>query len=145
VGGGGRQPDMHGIIHIGRVPDQTGGFRAQMASWSSQTVRSGRLHGRDQTVPVLIVYPQILREVERLWRAGTRSASWQAPRHDASPRPIPIDGFPRFGTHLHRPPPAVPVDPVIEISGAVAKPIRPALAELRCVPADSSPRKVTGH
>jgi len=25
----------------------------------------------------LIVYPQILREVERLWRAGTRSASWQ--------------------------------------------------------------------
>src|SRR5205809_5603069 len=38
----------------------------------------------------------------------------------------PIDGFPRFGPHLHRPPPAVPIDPVIEISGAVAKPFRPA-------------------
>ena len=25
----------------------------------------------------LIVYPQIMREGERLWRAGTRPASWQ--------------------------------------------------------------------
>ena len=31
-----------------------------------------------------------------------------------------VDGFPRFGTHLHRPPPAVPAEPVIEIAGAVA-------------------------
>jgi len=29
-----------------------------------------------------------------------------------------VDGFPRFGTHLHRPPPAVPTDPAIKISGA---------------------------
>src|SRR5205085_6330668 len=33
-----------------------------------------------------------------------------------------VDGFPRFGTHLHRPPPRVPVDPAIEICGAVAEP-----------------------
>ena len=57
----------------------------------------------------------------------------------------PIDGFPRFGTHLHRPPPAVPIDTVIEISGAVAKPFVPPLAELAMLPADSSPPKVTGH
>ena len=46
----------------------------------------------------------------------------------------PVDGFPRFGTHFHRPPPAVPVDPVIEISGAVAKPLDVPLAELASLP-----------
>ena len=45
-----------------------------------------------------------------------------------------IDGFPRFGTHLHRPPPAVPVDPAIEISGAVAKSFALPLAELATLP-----------
>jgi DMSO/TMAO reductase YedYZ molybdopterin-dependent catalytic subunit len=45
-----------------------------------------------------------------------------------------IDGLPRFGTHLHRPPPAVPVDPVIEISGAVAKPYALPLPELATLP-----------
>jgi hypothetical protein len=30
-----------------------------------------------------------------------------------------IDGFPRFGAHLSRPAPAIPVDPVIKISGDV--------------------------
>ncbi|MBA2325297.1 MAG: molybdopterin-dependent oxidoreductase [Actinobacteria bacterium] len=46
----------------------------------------------------------------------------------------PIDGFPRFGTHLHRPPPAVPTDPVIEISGAVAKSFAVPLAALATLP-----------
>jgi DMSO/TMAO reductase YedYZ molybdopterin-dependent catalytic subunit len=32
-----------------------------------------------------------------------------------------IDGFPRFGTNLSRPAPAVPVDPVLEIRGAVTE------------------------
>jgi DMSO/TMAO reductase YedYZ molybdopterin-dependent catalytic subunit len=32
------------------------------------------------------------------------------------------DGFPRFGTHFHHPPPAVPPDPVIEIGGVVDEP-----------------------
>ncbi len=44
-----------------------------------------------------------------------------------------VDGFPRFGTHLHRPPPAVPDDPVIAVSGVVraAAEVRlPDLAEL---------------
>src|SRR5437764_6177572 len=41
-----------------------------------------------------------------------------------------IDGFPRFGTHLARPAPAVPIVPVIEISGAVAKSVALPLAAL---------------
>jgi DMSO/TMAO reductase YedYZ molybdopterin-dependent catalytic subunit len=45
-----------------------------------------------------------------------------------------IEGFPRFGTHLHRPPPVVPIDPVIDISGAVTKPFALPLAELATLP-----------
>ena len=45
-----------------------------------------------------------------------------------------IDGFPRFGTHLARPAPAVPADPVIEISGAVTEPIALPLAALATLP-----------
>jgi DMSO/TMAO reductase YedYZ molybdopterin-dependent catalytic subunit len=45
-----------------------------------------------------------------------------------------VDGFPRFGTHLHRPPPAVPAEPVIEIGGAVAEPVAVSLAELAALP-----------
>lgn len=46
----------------------------------------------------------------------------------------PVDGLPRFGTHLHRPPPTVPVDPAIEVSGAVATPFALPLAELATLP-----------
>lgn len=34
-----------------------------------------------------------------------------------------VEGFPRFGTHLHHPPPPVPEHPVIEIDGAVTAPV----------------------
>jgi DMSO/TMAO reductase YedYZ molybdopterin-dependent catalytic subunit len=46
----------------------------------------------------------------------------------------PVDRFPRFGTHFHLPPPALPTDPVIEISGAVTKPFALPLAELATLP-----------
>ena len=45
-----------------------------------------------------------------------------------------IDGFPRFGTHLHRRPPAVPADPAIEIGGAVSQPVSVPLADLARLP-----------
>jgi DMSO/TMAO reductase YedYZ molybdopterin-dependent catalytic subunit len=45
-----------------------------------------------------------------------------------------IDGFPRFGTHLYQPPPAVPADPEIEVSGAVAESFALPLAELASLP-----------
>jgi DMSO/TMAO reductase YedYZ molybdopterin-dependent catalytic subunit len=45
-----------------------------------------------------------------------------------------IDGFPRFGTHLHRPPPLVPTDPVIQICGAVTEPFEVPLADLSTLP-----------
>src|SRR5438876_5154230 len=69
---------MHGVMHIGRVPDDTGGCRAQMAV----LVKPNGLLGTGYMAAIrpfrhLIVYPAILREVRRKWRAGTRSASWQ--------------------------------------------------------------------
>jgi DMSO/TMAO reductase YedYZ molybdopterin-dependent catalytic subunit len=45
-----------------------------------------------------------------------------------------IKEFPRFGTHLNRPPPAVPANPTIEVSGAVVQPFAVPLADLATLP-----------
>jgi DMSO/TMAO reductase YedYZ molybdopterin-dependent catalytic subunit len=45
-----------------------------------------------------------------------------------------VDGFPRFGTHFHHPPPEVPAEPVIEIKGAVREPFTVPVAELAALP-----------
>ena len=45
-----------------------------------------------------------------------------------------MDGFPRFGTHLHHPPPAIPPDPAITVTGAVRAPVVLALTELAGLP-----------
>ena len=45
-----------------------------------------------------------------------------------------VDGFPRFGAHLHRPPPAIPADPAIEIRGAVTASFSVPLADLAKLP-----------
>lgn len=45
-----------------------------------------------------------------------------------------VEEFPRFGTHLHHPPPAIPADPAIEIRGAVSEPFRVPMAELGRLP-----------
>lgn len=43
-------------------------------------------------------------------------------------------GFPRFGTHLHRPPPAIPEHPTIEVTGAVIADLAITLADLERLP-----------
>jgi DMSO/TMAO reductase YedYZ molybdopterin-dependent catalytic subunit len=45
-----------------------------------------------------------------------------------------VSGFPRFGTHLHRPPPHIPPDPVIEIRGEVTEPLSVSLGRLQELP-----------
>jgi DMSO/TMAO reductase YedYZ molybdopterin-dependent catalytic subunit len=45
-----------------------------------------------------------------------------------------VEGFPRFGTHLARPAPVVPADPVITIRGAVTEPVDVRLATLATLP-----------
>ena len=64
---------MHGVLHLGWVPDQTGGYRGQMAV----LVKPNGLLGTGYMAAIkpfrhLIVYPQMLRQIERAWRARAR-------------------------------------------------------------------------
>jgi hypothetical protein len=63
---------MHGVMHIGRVPDGSGGFRAQMAV----LVRPDGLLGTAYMAAIrpfrhLIVYPPMMRDAERAWQASS--------------------------------------------------------------------------
>jgi hypothetical protein len=62
---------MHGVMHLGLVPDGTGGFRAQMAV----LVKPNGLLGIAYMAAIrpfrhLIVYPPMLREGARAWQAA---------------------------------------------------------------------------
>ena len=64
---------MHGVLHLGWVPDQTGGCRAQLAV----LVKPNGVFGTAYLAAIrpfrrLIVYPAMLRGIEREWRALTR-------------------------------------------------------------------------
>jgi hypothetical protein len=61
---------MHGVLHMGLVPDGSGGCRGQMAV----LVKPNGLLGNAYMVAIrpfrhLIVYPPMLREFERNWHA----------------------------------------------------------------------------
>jgi DMSO/TMAO reductase YedYZ molybdopterin-dependent catalytic subunit len=45
-----------------------------------------------------------------------------------------VRGFPRFGTHAHHPPPAVPAEPALHVSGALTEPVTLPLVELQALP-----------
>jgi hypothetical protein len=61
---------VHGVMHIGWVPDGTSGYRGQMAV----LVKPNGLLGTAYMAAIrpfrhLIVYPPLMREIEREWRA----------------------------------------------------------------------------
>jgi hypothetical protein len=62
---------VHGVIHLGWVPDGTGGYRGQMAILVKPNGRRGTAY-MAAIAPFrhLIVYPAIIRQVERAWRAS---------------------------------------------------------------------------
>ena len=69
---------MHGVLHIGLVPDGGDAHRAQMAV----LVRPNGLLGKGYMAAIrpfrhLIVYPALMRQIEREWRAlrGDRAAA----------------------------------------------------------------------
>jgi hypothetical protein len=82
---------MHGVMHIGWVSDKTGGYRAQMAV----LVKPNGLLGSAYMAAIrpfrhLIVYPPMLRRIERQWRAGAgdptlRTSPGPSPATIASP------------------------------------------------------------
>src|SRR6266516_5064023 len=75
---------VHGVIHLGWVPDGTGAYRGQMAILVKPNGRRGTAY-MAAIAPFrhLIVYPAIVRQIERAWRAG---ADEPTPAH-AEPRP----------------------------------------------------------
>jgi hypothetical protein len=63
---------VHGVMHVGWVPDGTGGYRGQMAV----LVKPNGLLGRAYMAAImpfryLIVYPPLMRELGREWRKPT--------------------------------------------------------------------------
>jgi hypothetical protein len=62
---------MHGVMHIGWVPDGTGGYRGQMAVLvkPNGTLGAGYM-AAIRPFRHLIVYPPMIREIGRAWRAG---------------------------------------------------------------------------
>jgi hypothetical protein len=63
---------VHGVIHLGWVPDGAGGYRGQMAI----LVKPNGLLGTAYMAAItpfrhLIVYPTMLEEIGRAWRART--------------------------------------------------------------------------
>jgi Protein of unknown function (DUF2867) len=65
---------MHGVMHIGRVPGAGGGFKAQMAVLVKPNGLLGNLYmAAIRPFRHLIVYPAMMREGERDWRARARS------------------------------------------------------------------------
>jgi len=66
---------MHGVMHLGWVPDQAGGYRGQMAVY----VKPNGLLGTGYMAAIapfrhLIVYPPAIREFGRAWRARAGAA-----------------------------------------------------------------------
>jgi hypothetical protein len=62
---------MHGVMHLGWVPDERGGYRGQMAV----LVKPNGLFGDAYMAAIrpfrhLLVYPPMIEEIGRTWRAG---------------------------------------------------------------------------
>jgi hypothetical protein len=62
---------MHGVLHLGWVPDRSGGYRGQMAV----LVRPNGLLGNAYMAAIrpfrhLIVYPRAMREIGRRWQVA---------------------------------------------------------------------------
>ena len=66
---------MHGVLHLGWVPDGTGGYRGQMAVLVKPNGRLGRAY-MAAIAPFRygLVYPLMLRTIERRWERPDRTA-----------------------------------------------------------------------
>jgi hypothetical protein len=67
---------MHGIMHVGWVSDRDGGYRGQMAV----LVKPNGLFGNIYMAAIkpfrhLVVYPAAISQIDRTWRAASRSGN----------------------------------------------------------------------
>src|SRR3954452_7191141 len=62
---------MHGVMHLGWVPDRAGGYRGQMAVLVKPNGRLGEAYtAAIRPFRYRFVYPAMLRELGRRWRAA---------------------------------------------------------------------------
>jgi uncharacterized protein DUF2867 len=62
---------VHGVMHIGWVPDQSRGHRGEMAVYVKPNGLLGNVYmAAIRPFRHLIVYPPLMGEIEREWRAG---------------------------------------------------------------------------
>ena len=83
---------MHGIMHVGQVPDATGGYRLQGAV----LVRPNGLFGNAYMAAIrpfrhLIVYPALLREMRELWDAASAVSSGPRPPDSSGRQKAPTE------------------------------------------------------
>jgi hypothetical protein len=66
---------MHGVLHLGWVPDESGGYRGQMAVLVKPNGRRGQVY-MATIAPFrhLIVYPRMIREFGRAWQRQSSGA-----------------------------------------------------------------------
>jgi hypothetical protein len=73
---------VHGVLHVGWVPDRNGVYRGQMAVLVKPNGALGRVYLHAiRPFRHLIVYPAMLRRIERAWRAGEHGDSGQPSGH----------------------------------------------------------------
>lgn len=65
---------VHTIMHIGWVPDGSGGYRGQLAVLVKPNGRFGAAYlAAIKPIRLLIVYPALLRSIRRDWLAGSNT------------------------------------------------------------------------
>jgi len=79
---------MHGVMHLGWVPDATGGYYAEMAVY----VRRNGIFGTAYMAAIkpfrhLVVYPLMMRQLERAWRDLQVSGPPATRSQGGAPRP----------------------------------------------------------
>jgi hypothetical protein len=64
---------MHGILHLGWVPDESGGFKGQLAVLVKPNGPLGAAYmAAIRPFRHLLVYPALMRQFERAWRSRAR-------------------------------------------------------------------------
>lgn len=62
---------MHGVLHVGWVPDEQGGYRGQMAILVKPNGRLGTAYmALIKPFRLALIYPALLRRIERGWQAS---------------------------------------------------------------------------
>jgi Protein of unknown function (DUF2867) len=66
---------LHGVLHLGWVPDESRGYRGQLAILVKPNGALGHAYmGAIRPFRHLIVYPPMLRAIERRWQTLKRAA-----------------------------------------------------------------------